>query len=298
VSPGTLHVSCAAEGSYVAHSAAMLHSVLVHGAPLAVRVHYLHSPRLTARERDLLAGMVRGLGGGIDFHSIADERVADLPSHPAFTPAMWHRILLPELLPGVDRVLYLDVDTIAVDALAPLWATELGGHPVAAVTNVLQHDHRDRPASIGLAGPEVYFNSGVLLMNLERMRRDETTAALRAVALQRGAQLAWPDQDALNLVLGEQRVALHPRWNCMNSVYAFDSSEAVFGREGREQAIARPAIRHFEGPGANKPWHEDCRQPLRERYLEHRAATPWPQVELVRDPPPAPRPGRWRRLRP
>lgn len=294
MSADTLHVSCAAEGSYVAHSAAMLHSVLVHGGPLAVEIHYLHSPRMSARERELLAGMVSGLGGRIDFHLIADAQVAGLPSHPVFTPAMWHRILLPELLPEVDRVLYLDVDTVVVDELEPLWATELGERPVAAVTNVLQHDHRDRPASIGLAGPEVYFNSGVLLMNLERMRRDDTTAALRAVAIERGAQLAWPDQDALNLVLGEGRLALHPRWNCMNSVYAFDSSEQVFGRAPREQAIARPAIRHFEGPGRNKPWHEDCRQPLRERYFEHRAATPWPEVVLIRDPPPAPRGRRWR----
>ncbi len=293
---GMLHISCAVESDYVVHSAAMLHSVLSHSSPLAVHVHYLPSPRLPQEDRDLLASMVTGLGGQIDFHEIADERLAGLPRSAAFPSSVWHRILLPELVPEVDRVLYLDADTIVVDDLGPLWDTDLGGRPLAAVTNVLQHDHRHHPAALGLAGPELYLNSGVLLMDLEQMRHDDTTAALRRVAGERGTALGAVDQDALSLVLGEQRVALHPRWNCMNSIYAFDSSEEVFGREQRAEAIARPAIRHFEGPGRNKPWHEHCLAPLRERYFEHRAATPWPEVELVSDPP-APRSGMLQALR-
>jgi len=271
----------------------MLHSVLTHGTD--VGVHYLHSPRFT--DRGPLQDMVGALGGRITFYEIADERVADLPDAALFTPAMWYRILLPELLDGLDRVLHLDADTIAVDGLTALWETDLGDAPVAAVTNVLQHDHRHRPASIGLAGPEVYFNSGVLLMNLDRMRRDDATGALRAVATSRAGELVWPDQDALNLVFGAERVALHPRWNCMNSVYAFSDSDLMFGSAQRQEALQRPAIRHFEGPGANKPWNAGCRQPLREAYFEHRRATPWPHVTLDPAPPPPPPPRRRRSLR-
>ncbi len=296
--PPTLHVSCAVESDYVAHSAAMLHSVLRHSGSLAVHVHYLPSPRVPQGDRELLAGMVTGLGGQIDFHEITDERVGALPRSTAFPPSVWRRIFLPELIPDVDRVLYLDADTIAMDDLGPLWATDLGEGQLGAVTNVFQHDHRHHPAALGLAGPELYLNSGVLLMDLAQMRRRGTSAALRDVALERSSALGWVDQDALSLVLGEERVALHPRWNCMNSLYAFDSSEEVFGREQRQEAIARPGIRHFEGPGRNKPWHADCPFPLRERYFEHRAQTPWPEVELIRDPVPAPAPsGLSRRLR-
>ena len=275
-----LHVSCAVQGRYVQHSAAMLHSVLAHSGELDVHVHFLHGPGFPREDALLLDGMVARDGGVIDFLEISEEPVAGLPVVDEFTVARWHRIFLPELLPGVDRVLYLDVDTLAMDDLGPLWHTDLGDTYLGAVTNVFQHNHVHRPAELGLAGPEVYFNSGVLLMDLEAMRRDDITGALRDVAIERGAALAWPDQDALNLVLSGRRTPLHPRWNAMNSVLSFPAAVEVFGADAVDEARRSPGIRHFEGPGANKPWHVACEQPGREAYLEHRRATPWPEVEL------------------
>jgi lipopolysaccharide biosynthesis glycosyltransferase len=272
----TLHVSCAVQGLYVPHSAAMLHSVMAHAGELEVHVHYLHGPGFPSGSAVLLRDMVQRDGGAIDFLEITDEQVAGLPVVAEFTKAMWYRIFLPQLLPGVDRVLYLDVDTLAMDDLGPLWATDLDGAYVGAVTNVFQHDHAHHPRRLGLSGPEVYFNSGVLLMDLDAMRRDDIAGALHGLALERGDALAWPDQDALNLVLSGRRKPLHPRWNCMNSVLSFPAAEDVFGAAAVAEAMASPGIRHFEGPGANKPWHPASDQPGREAYFEHRGATPWP----------------------
>ncbi len=202
-----LDVSCAVQGSYVPHSAAMLHSVLTATEGHAVRVHYLHGPGLRRRDRRRLAGMVGELGGELRLHEIAEERIADLPVSDYFTSAMWYRVLLPELLPDAERVLYLDVDTLALDSIAPLWDVDLSGALLAAVTNVFMSWQAHRPVKdLGLSGPEVYFNSGVLLMNLEAMRAEDTAAAVRAYAV--GNDLEWPDQDALNVVLGARRVAL------------------------------------------------------------------------------------------
>nr|AYC79426.1 hypothetical protein [uncultured bacterium] len=278
--PGTLHVSCAVEGRYLQHSAAMLHSVLSHAGDLDVHVHYLHGGGLPEGDAARLAAMVHDAGGALDYLMVTPQRLEGLPVVDEFTAAMWHRIFLPELLPEVDRVLYVDVDTLAMDDLGPLWRTDLGESHLGAVTNVFQHNHVHRPAELGLRGPEVYFNSGVLLMDLDRWRRDDITGALREVATKRGDTLAWPDQDALNLVLSGSRTALHPRWNTMNAVLGFALAEEVFGAQAVAEARARPGIRHFEGPGPNKPWHAACEQPGREAYLAHRRATPWPDVEL------------------
>ena len=65
----------------------------------------------------------------------------------------------------------------------------------------------------------------------------------------------------------------------MNSLYVFPSASEVFGAE-LDEARTRPAIRHFEGGGANKPWHYLCDHPNKEVYFEHRRATPWPKVKL------------------
>ena len=273
-----LHVSCAVEGGYVIHSAALLHSVLANAGERPVQVHYLHGPGFPGRSAELLQEMVTGLDGRISFLEIADEQVADLPHSAQFTSAMWHRTFLDELLPGVDRVLYLDVDTLVLDELEPLWTTHLGDSYLGAVTNVFEHRFLHRPADLGLPGPEVYFNSGVLLLNLDSMRRDGSGAAVRAYAREQGPQLEWPDQDALNVVLGRRRVPLHPRWNAMNSVMNFFWAPEVFPPGEVDLARRLPGIRHFEGPGPNKPWHYLCNQAFREAYAEHRRHTPWPRV--------------------
>jgi lipopolysaccharide biosynthesis glycosyltransferase len=272
-----MHVACAAEGeAYAAHSAAMLHSVLEHGENVVVE--YLHGPSFAAGWRGGIRGMVEAAGARIRFWEIADADVAELPVAWPFTVAMWYRIFLPRLLEDTGRVLYLDADTIAVDSLAPLWEIDLTGCWLGAVTNVLEPHFAHRPAGLGLDA-SAYFNSGVLLLNLDEMRRDDRATALIDYARAHPGN-EWPDQDALNVVLGRRRLALHPRFNAMNSL-RFPQAREIFGAEELREARERPAIRHFEGPKENKPWHYLCERDLRDAYLGHRAATPWPDVDLV-----------------
>jgi lipopolysaccharide biosynthesis glycosyltransferase len=274
-----LRVACAVEGAYDAHSAAMLHSVAEHSDGLDLHVYYLHGSSFPRRSADAIGRMLDDLGIELSLVEVDEQLTADLPVVSDFTVAMWYRIFLPDLLPDADRILYLDVDTIVTDALEPLVDVSLDGFYLGAVTNVFQENHLHRSRELGLAGPEVYFNSGVLLMNLDEMRRDRCPAALRDYAIENDRN-EWPDQDALNVVLGGRRLPLHPRWNVMNSLLRFPWSAEVFGPDVVREAIARPAIRHFEGPGHNKPWNYMCARQDRRLYRRHRRRTPWPRFRL------------------
>jgi lipopolysaccharide biosynthesis glycosyltransferase len=221
--------------------------------------------------------MVEREGGAISFISVPDSAVASFPTVGFTRKATWYRIYLPDLLPSLDRVLYLDSDLLVTGDLRPLWATGLDGHYLGAVTNVLEPETEHHPAELGIA-PDTYFNAGVLLMNLAEMRRDGCTETLRSYSAEHAAELMWRDQDALNAVLGSRRLALHPRWNCMNAVLVLPWARDVFGADAVEEARRDPAIRHFEGRTMNKPWHFLSDRQLRELYFEHRRATPWPRV--------------------
>lgn len=277
--PETFHVACSSTAVYAPHAATMLHSVLSNAGGHPVRITYLHGPTYPASTREKITGMVTGMGGAIDFLEIPDQRVEGLHTTTQFPRPMWYRIFLPELLPDVDKILYLDVDTIVVDSLEPLFELDLGDNYVAAVTNVFEPHFAHRPAALGVA-QDAYFNSGVVVMNLALMRRDGISEKLRSYSLKKGSELFWVDQDALNVVLGARRLALHPRWNCMNSVLNFPWSPEVFGEAAVEEARRHPGIRHFEGPSANKPWHYMCDHGMRDLYFEHRRHTPWPRYRL------------------
>ena len=152
------------------------------------------------------------------------------------------------------------------------------GCVLAAVTNVTPRMHRGWPEAIGIADPERYFNSGVMLMDLARLRADGV--AQRLIDYGRGRNLKWWDQDALNVIYGEQRLPLHPRWNCMNTLLLSNAARETFGPSAIDEALRDPGILHFEGPGPAKPWHYLCKHPQRDEYVRHRAASPWPLLEL------------------
>jgi lipopolysaccharide biosynthesis glycosyltransferase len=274
-----LHLACAADAAYVSHSAAMLHSAITHGGGPVV-VHYLRGPEFPASKARKLERMLAGHGSELVFHEILDGQLGGLPLDHRFGPAMWYRIFLPELLPDISQILYLDVDTLVVDSLDPLWETPLDGCYVAAVRNVFMEYHRHRAPELGIEEAD-YFNSGVLMLNLALMRTEDFAGRLIDLVRRRGSELLWPDQDALNLVAGTRWSRLHPRWNVMNSFATRPQLAAeAFGPEALAEAIAHPAIRHFEGPGPNKPWHALYQGPDQQLYRAHRQASPWPRVRL------------------
>ncbi len=274
----TLHVACAADENYAGHCAAMVHSLLTSNPGDQVRVHYLHGPDFPQALRNGLAQMVHDLGADLELHVVPDDAVAGLPAHGRISATMWYRIFLPDLAPDVDRILYLDADTLVLAPIGPLVETPLEGAYVAAVPNVFLDEHVGHPERLGLAPGQRYFNSGVLVLDLARMRQDACTDAILTTARRR--PLMWPDQDALNLVLGPGHVDVHPRWNCMNSLFLVARAREVFAADVLEEARTDPAILHFEGPGMVKPWHHLSKHPFRDRYTIHRRSTPWPDAPV------------------
>jgi lipopolysaccharide biosynthesis glycosyltransferase len=273
-----LHVICGVEGEgHVRHCAAMLHSLLDRDAHEGARIEYLHGDDTSRRGRERLAAMVGRMGGEIAFHRVSDSWVEGFPIKGFTRKATWYRILLDALLPDVDRALWLDVDMIVLDSLASLWTTDLQGSVLGAVTNVPPGADRwytERPE----LGGDPYFNAGVLLFDLALIRRLDLGEELRKFTVDNSARLKWRDQDALNEVLHERCLSLHPRWNCMNAIMRFDFAADYFGEEAVAEARAHPAIRHFEGPSYNKPWHLLCQEEGCGEYIRHRRQTPWPIV--------------------
>ncbi len=278
-----MHIAFAADVAYVPHGAAMVHSIIEHAGSQQVAVHLMHAPELAASWIEQLDTLIKGWGGQLHTHAITDDRVAGLPEMSRISRVMWFRVLLPELLPEVERVLYLDCDTLATDSLEALWQTELGDTYLGAVSNVFEKGMEVRAQALGLGTATDYFNSGVLLLNLTAWRKDDCTAKIIAFARDNASSLLWPDQDALNYVLAGNRTALHPRWNCQNSFFYFPQARQVFGSAATDAACRSPGILHFEGPGFAKPWHYLCKHPLRQEYFRHRAATAWPRVAIEQD---------------
>jgi lipopolysaccharide biosynthesis glycosyltransferase len=278
-----IHVACAADHRYAAYCAAMVHSLLETHAGEPLTVHFLYGEDFPAEALERLRGMVEAQPhAAFRGHFIAAERLAGVPLTRYFGPAMWYRLLLPELLPQQARVLYLDVDTMVVERLDALWTMSLEGRAVAAAESVVEPAQRHHVKQLGLPAGSGYFNSGVLLFNLDHMRRTGAMTRLLELARSQAGQWLWPDQHLLNVVLGAERAPLHPRWNALNALYFWRGlADATYGRAQAAEARARPGILHFEGPGMAKPWHYLCKHPARGRWRAHLRATPFAPPPLL-----------------
>ena len=271
-----MDIACAADAHYVPHCATMLHSLFCHSADYRIRVHFLYPACLPSDMFSQFQDFINQCGGEFLPTEVPDAEVEDLFATAEISRVAWYRSLLPQLRPSLDRVLYLDCDTLIIDSLVDLWNVELGNNLIAAVPNVVDSRIATRHHALGVPADQTYINSGVLLMNLRAMREEKCTEQILAHAREHGTRLIWVDQDSINKVLGVRCRKLSARWNCQNSLFYWRSAKDVFGEDELQAAISNPAVIHFEGPGIAKPWHPLCRHPYTRHYRHHRSETPWP----------------------
>ncbi len=275
-----IDIALAADANYIQHAAVVARSLIAHqGQGACFRLHFLHSGTTPPEALAPLVEMIEASGNFFVNVRIPDALAKRLKPHPVFGTHAWMRMLLPEMLPQLQRVLYLDSDVVVCEALDALWATELGEHWIAAVVNPLYpHQSLKRLEPLGISRPLDYFNSGVLLMDLQQLRAHAISEALLRYAEAAHADLLYPDQDVLNAVLKGRWLALHPRYNAQSPFYDLRPGDLPFTRAIVKETCKHPAIVHYSG--LFKPWMDASGHPLRRLYWKHLEQTPWRGAKL------------------
>lgn len=174
------------------------------------------------------------------------------------TPAALLKFSLGELLPGLDRVLYMDGDVIVRSDLGEIFDLDLCGNVLAAAPDTGSLYCR-RPVHDEVAG---YFNSGVMVIDLAKMRSEGLAEKLIA-AKRESPDGMLMDQDVFNRVLDGRTVRMPPRFNCLatNLLRAFSAGlidieafNAAFGTSYSDFGafLGDAAVLHFAS--REKPW--------------------------------------------
>ncbi len=159
--------------------------------------------------------------------------------------AACYRYIIPKLCPDIDKAIYLDCDLIVLADLAELFNQNIDSLYAAVADDYVRKEHI---ASLGLGR---YFNSGVLLLNLAKIRQDNLMEKFFRYSEELSGKSKYLDQDVLNLAFAEKVLWLHPKWNASAPIFrkipkSAPSEELVL------EACQDPAIVHFTGP--DKPW--------------------------------------------
>lgn len=203
----------------------------------------------------------------MDLQWLGCGSVEDLPpSTGAIDPISYGRLFGPDQLDGdVERLIYLDVDTLVRHDLTELWVSDLAGRPVAAVRDSwvtwVGHPTLGVPdyESLGFAARSPYFNAGVMLIDVKQWKNVEAERrCLEFLSKQKINRLA--DQDALNAVFYEDWTPLPMRWNVFADPAKPNLIELETSMQDVKDAQTDPAIVHYAA--ASKPWAQYPRSEL------------------------------------
>lgn len=199
------------------------------------------------------------------------------------------RLFFPEYIKSeVHRLLYLDCDTLICDDLCDLFATPMGDHPVAAVRDALTSDYK---IQYGLRAEDIYFNSGVLLFDVDNWLASDCAGELQkifAVPEYRGAN---NDQDYLNRLLLGRLTLLSPRYNFQTPHYIFRDKtyfsvcprKNYYSEEELQSARKHPAILHTYRFLGQFPWTGNSLHPAAKQYRTWLARSEWSDCGIAPD---------------
>jgi lipopolysaccharide biosynthesis glycosyltransferase len=187
----------------------------------------------------------------------AGKHFSDFPDCNGLTKTSYSRLLIPELVGQLGKVIYSDVDVIATGDIAELYTQDLGPYVIGAVDHACFAqdkkllDHLQN--KLALDSGHKYFYTGNLLLDCSRWRDQNTTAQLFALAREYTSRLTFGDQCILNKFFDYNTYKrLDYRFCLTTQDYFFfkNTDEGEFSR-----LVNTAIVRHFET--SRKPWVTD-----------------------------------------
>ncbi|NTJ44808.1 glycosyltransferase family 8 protein [Agrobacterium larrymoorei] len=260
-------IACATDRHYAELAGVLINSVVMKGDVPDAKI-VICDYDLREKDRDNIRACA--MGRPVHFVRIEDvvkQKLASYMRTVSWSRAMYCRLLLPDLIEDSGRMLYLDSDMLVLESLRPLFDLPMGDCVVGAVQDADYPSHiQSRNVRLGRLPDARYLNSGTLLIDLDRWRADGIGE--KCLAYLDANTGGYPDQDALNMTLGDKWLDIGKKWNFT------ERTSTNFPREYFLQA----GILHYTW---RKPNLAHCEHPARDLYLTQRQNTPWKNKPLV-----------------
>lgn len=198
------------------------------------------------------------------------------------------RLFLGTILPkNIERVLYLDCDTLCNGNLGELWRMDLGDNYCAAVTDALGENYYKLFA---MAPTSRYCNSGMVLFDLKKWRDDNMENIVAQYVREHNGYVFFMEQSVMNIVLQDRITILHPQYNVYTLIAHLKYSdlkllrhcERFYTEKEYNEAKEDPRIIHLTNLFLIKgrPWIYGNNHPFKDLFNKYRQLTPWKDKPL------------------
>lgn len=281
-----MDILLSADKNYIMPTVVAMKSISVNNRE--VHFHVIIDEGVSEKNKATIARAVNGKKGQLvsfyTFDSGFFENFTALKSVKGYiSKAAYYRLFITDVLPSsIHKVLYVDGDVIIRKSLADLFAIDLSSIPIGAVTDTVENSYDF--SRLGFDKNDGYFNSGVLLINLDYWREHRIKETFMKLIEQHPEKIVKHDQDVLNMVFHDNKLKLSMKYNVQNG-FLWKKEYNGFGDKYDEYkddliaAITDPVIIHY--CSRKKPWHvEDC-NPYGYEFMKYYKQTEWRYVPLT-----------------
>ena len=195
----------------------------------------------------------------------------DLPTNAHLTLGAYLRLFMTEFLdPSVDKILYLDSDLLVCADIGELWQIDLGDFYLGAAPEPYNRSHRE---PLGFGPSDLYVNSGVMLVNVAKWRRDNVLPKFMRFAFTNAEKLPSVDQDILNSVFRGRILNIGYKWNWQALFPRFEPGRLGMSLSEYEDMKRHPRIVHYTS--GYKPWFFRWAPHYQGLYRDILRRTPW-----------------------
>jgi len=243
------------DSNYIKPLKIMLKSLFLNNLEDEFTIYLMHSS-ISDEELDDLSDFISAHGSQLENLYIGDEYFNDAPTLLHYTKEMYYRLLAYKFLPkDIDRVLYLDPDILIINSIKTLYNMNIEDYLYAAAYHDKISVKEINKIRLNSYGIEAYYNSGVLLMNLELQRKTIVEDEIYEFVEKNHSKLIMPDQDTLNALYSKKIKSIDEK------LYNYDARFYLYykimssGVWDIDHVIKNTVILHF--CGKKKPWKKD-----------------------------------------
>ncbi|SHI88831.1 Lipopolysaccharide biosynthesis protein, LPS:glycosyltransferase [Butyrivibrio fibrisolvens DSM 3071] len=184
-------------------------------------------------------------------------------------------VVLPE---SVKRALYIDCDTLILSSLESAYNTKMSDDCV--ISMVVDCTQREYIKSLDMNQDSSYYNSGIILFDIDRWRSSKCGHLLIDHLQNVRSKYPLPDQDLLNVVLGDKISKLPLKYNVQSPNFMYKTYSSIcsaygldekhyYSKEDWSDAMSNPVIIHFSGSSFIRPWYFNSNHPVKKLYLSY-----------------------------
>lgn len=272
----------ASDDNYARHVGIAITSLYDHNPDVPELTVYLIDDEISAENHTRLDAIAQKYGRQIHYIPFGPHKTQLTLNNKWDLPiSAYARLFVADMVPEtVDRILYLDCDTVICDSLKELWETDMDGKTIAAVedvTSCLFQPETDSPE------PYRYICSGVILIDLKKWRAIDAQKQMLDYLDGRKGVVRHHDQTILNGVFWNDCHILHPRYDALTPTFimSYNNLKAHFGlwdnyysKKEIKESVKSPAIIHYTSANLGRPW-ENSKHPRAKIYQKYWRESAW-----------------------